>query len=184
MSDQASEMRQGPENESKQPQVSNSAGGGSQSPSSKADAGCLKGAALGCGIVLVLFIGIAVAISLRFTNFMRYGLTQAILTMEKTIDVNKSINTEEYQELKNYLGALRQFVIANEMNRNNMVRYQTVAEAFRRALQDNTVGHSEIIAIRSAVQEAALETKAPAAVSETPLAETATPVTNVTPVNK
>jgi hypothetical protein len=177
MTDQSPEKKMGQEKASIPP-------GASQSQSSKPDTGCLRGAALGCGIVLALVIGVAIVISLRFTNFMRYGLTQAIVTMERTIDTNKSINTEEFQELKNYLGSLRQFVVANEMTRENMIRYQTVAEAFRRALQDNIVGHSEIISIRRAVQEAALTTNPQPQTGPTPAAVSPAPGTGALPQTK
>jgi hypothetical protein len=124
-------------------------------PAKPGPAGCLPGAAIITFLLLILLTGAAVILVLKPMNLMKYGLVQAMDQIETKLGRERTLSAEQYQELKVYVEASKNFISERNLNdRANLARVVMVSRAFRQALRDNVIDREELAAIRSSMWRA------------------------------
>lgn len=124
-------------------------------PAASKGSGCLPYAAVLSFLILVLLTGAAVILVIKPMNLMKYGLTQTLEQVESKLGRERTLSAEQYQELKTYVAAGKQFLATQDLkDRANLTRASLVIAAFRQALRDNAIDREELAAIRSAVWRA------------------------------
>jgi hypothetical protein len=106
---------------------------------------------IGCGVLLLLAILVGVYIAINLEPYMRYGLTYNLGQMENQLSFENYLTGDQYQELKIYLDSLKQYVKAQRLNREALMRINLVYNAIQGPLKAHQIGREQITQIRAAM---------------------------------
>jgi hypothetical protein len=112
---------------------------------------------VGCAVIVAALLAVMIAIGLNVNNIARFGFGSNINTISTKLENERFLTQEQYDELKQDIERLRDFVQFSPMDKDNVVKYRTVSDAFTAALEDGRIDEMELGSIRAVMKNTNLE---------------------------
>ncbi len=119
--------------------------------------GSLRAKLVGCAVIVAALLAVMIAIGLNVNNIARFGFGSNITTISTKLENERFLTQEQYDELKQDIERLRDFVQFSPMDKDNVVKYRTVADTFTAALEDGRIDETELASIRAVMKNTNLE---------------------------
>lgn len=111
--------------------------------------GCLRATGVGCGVLVVAALVIALVVFLRIDKVYQYGVDVSVSNLQKKLGVERTLTDAQYYEMSNYLKSIKAYVAQVGRTKESMAKLADVLNLFQTGLKDGRLDRQEIAAIRA-----------------------------------